>query len=128
MNLKKILENLLIVVMLIFVTGCGKNDEVKLEGNDLDTYNLMLKVCYVAKDPSKVSIISGTISDDLGIFKVSYNNGESVYNVLVSKENNEYVVEKLDDSLVSTYKDLLYSTDDFDASKVNKALRKKWNN
>lgn len=114
--------------MLIFVTGCGKNDEVKLEGNDLDTYNLMLKVCYVAKDPSKVSIISGTISDDLGIFKVSYNNGESVYNVLVSKENNEYVVEKLDDSLVSTYKDLLYSTDDFDASKVNKALRKKWNN
>lgn len=128
MNLKKILENLLIVVMLIFVTGCGKNDEVKLEGNDLDTYNLMLEVCYVAKDPSKISIISGTISDDLGIFKVSYNNGESVYNVLVSKENNEYVVEKLDDSLVSTYKDLLYATDDFDASKVNKALRKKWNN
>lgn len=35
MNLKKILGNLLIVVMLIFVTGCGKNDEVKLEGNDL---------------------------------------------------------------------------------------------
>lgn len=51
-----------------------------------------------------------------------------MYNVLVSKENNEYVVEKLDDSLVSTYKDLLYATDDFDASKVNKALRKKWNN
>lgn len=128
MNLKKIIGNLLIVVMLIFVTGCGKNDEVKLEGNDLDAYNLMLEVCYVAKDPSRVSIISGTVSDDLGIFKVSYNNGESVYNVLVSKENNEYVVEKLDDSLVSTYKDLLYATDDFDVSKVNKALRKKWNN
>lgn len=128
MIFKKIGKSLLVIVMLILATACGKNDEIKLEGNDLEAYNLMLEVCYVASDPSKVSVISGTVSDDLGVFKVSYDNGKSTYNVLVSKEDGEYVAERLDGSLVSAYKDLLYATDDFSASKVNKALRQKWDN
>ena len=88
----------------------------------------MLEVCYVAKDPSKVSVISGTVSKDLGVLKVSYDNGESTYNVLVSKDDGDYVVERLDDSLAKTYKDMLYETNDFSAKKVNKALSQKWAN
>lgn len=125
MSLRKIIGSFLAVIALILITGCGKNGEVNLEGNDLNAYNLMLEVCYVASDPSKVSVISGTVSDDLGVLKVSYDNGESTYNVLVSKDDGEYVVERLNDSLAKTYKDMLYETDDFSAKEVNKALRQK---
>ena len=128
MSLRKIIGSFLAVIALILITGCGKNGEVNLEGNDLNAYNLMLEVCYVASDPSKVSVISGTVSDDLGVLKVSYDNGESTYNVLVSKDDGEYVVERLNDSLSKTYKDMLYETDDFSAKEVNKALRQKWAN
>ena len=128
MSLRKIIGSFLAVIALILITGCGKNGEVNLEGNDLNAYNLMLEVCYVASDPSKVSVISGTVSDDLGVLKVSYDNGESTYNVLVSKDDGEYVVERLNDSLAKTYKDMLYETDDFSAEEVNKALRQKWAN
>lgn len=128
MSLRKIIGSFLAVIALILITGCGKNGEVNLEGNDLNAYNLMLEVCYVASDPSKVSVISGTVSDDLGVLKVSYDNGESTYNVLVSKDDGEYVVERLNDSLAKTYKDMLYETDDFSAKEVNKALRQKWAN
>ena len=128
MSLRKIIGSFLAVIALILITGCGKNGEVNLEGNDLKAYNLMLEVCYVASDPSRVSVISGTVSDDLGVLKVSYDNGESTYNVLVSKDDGEYVVERLNDSLAKTYKDMLYETDDFSAKEVNKALRQKWAN
>lgn len=128
MNLRKMIGSFLTVIALILITGCSKNGEVNLEGNDLNAYNLMLEVCYVASDPSKVSVISGTVSDDLGVLKVSYDNGESTYNVLVSKDDGEYVVERLNDSLAKTYKDMLYETDDFSAKEVNKALRQKWAN
>ena len=128
MSLRKMIGSFLTVIALILITGCSKNGEVNLEGNDLNAYNLMLEVCYVASDPSKVSVISGTVSDDLGVLKVSYDNGESTYNVLVSKDDGEYVVERLNDSLAKTYKDMLYETDDFSAKEVNKALRQKWAN
>ncbi len=126
--MKKVVSFLLMIVVFFAIAGCSKTSEIKLEGNDLEAYNLMLEVCYVASDPSKVSVISGTVSDDLGVFKVSYDNGVSTYNVLVSKEDGEYVAERLDDSLVSAYKDLLYATDDFNARNVNKALKNKWKN
>lgn len=126
--MKRFVSFLLMIAVFFTITGCSKTNEVKLEENDLEAYNLMLEVCYVASDPSKVSVISGTVSEDLGVFKVSYDNGESTYNVLVSKEDGEYVAEKLDDSLASAYKDLLYETDDFSSSKVNKALKQKWAN
>ncbi len=126
--MKKVLFFLLTVTALFTLTACDNIGKIKLEGKDLEAYNLMLEVCYVANDPTKVSVISGTVSDDLGLFKVSYDNGESTYNVLVNKENGEYVVERLDDSLVSMSSDLLYATDSFNVSNVNKALRQKWTN
>ena len=126
--MKKVVSFLLVIVALFTLTACSKSNEIKLDGDDLEAYNLMLEVCYGAKDPSKVSVISGTVSKDLGVLKVSYDNGESTYNVLVSKDDGDYVVERLDDSLAKTYKDMLYETNDFSAKKVNKALSQKWAN
>lgn len=126
--MKKVVSFLLVIVALFTLTACSKSNEIKLDGDDLEAYNLMLEVCYVVKDPSKVSVISGTVSKDLGVLKVSYDNGESTYNVLVSKDDGDYVVERLDDSLAKTYKDMLYETNDFSAKKVNKALSQKWAN
>ena len=126
--MKKVVSFLLVIVALFTLTACSKSNEIKLDGDDLEAYNLMLEVCYVAKDPSKVSVISGTVSKDLGVLKVSYDNGESTYNVLVSKDDGDYVVERLDDSLAKTYKDMLYETNDFSAKKVNKALSQEWAN
>ena len=128
MSLTKIGKSILVMVTIIFLTACGKSNEIKLEGNDLTAYNLMLEVCYVATDPSKVSVISGTVTDDMGVFKVSYDNGESTYNVLVHEEDGEFVVERLHDTAASMYKDLLFETNDFSSSNVNKALQKKWSN
>ena len=105
--------------------GCGKNPIEKLEGNDLTAYEMMLEVCYNADDPSKVKVISGTVTDDIGLFKVSYE-GEKTYNVLVSGEDGNYKAETLHEALVSESKELLYKTDDFSAKKVNKALKYKW--
>lgn len=127
-SFKKIGMQLLVITGILFLTACGKSTEIKLEGNDLTAYNLMLEVCYVATDPSKVSVISGTVTDDMGVFKVSYDNGESTYNVLVHEKDGEFVAERLHDTAASMYKDLLYETDDFNSSNVNKALREKWKN
>lgn len=118
---------LCILLILISFTGCHDNN-AKLDGKDLIAYNLMLEVCYKANDPSKVQVISGTVASDMGVFKVSYNNGEDIYNILVSEKNGKYVAEKLHSQVVSMYSDLLYATDSFNISKVNKALNKKWNN
>lgn len=126
--MKKIISFLLIVIALFTMTGCVRTDETKLEGKDLEAYNLMLEVCYVSSEPSKISVISGTVGETLAVFKVSYNNGEKTYNVIVDKKYGEYTVKKVDDRLVSEYRDLIYNTDSFNASKVNRALRQKWAN
>lgn len=132
--MKKILKGsiiLFVIISCLFLTACSedvkKNKDEKLTGNDLIAYNMMLEVCYAAKDPTKVKVISGTVGSTIGAFKVSYDNGKSTYNVLITEENGMYTVEKMHDSLVSSYSDLLYNTDSFSMNKVNKALEKKWN-
>ena len=125
---KKIKLIILLISSLFVFSGCGSNKSAieSLEGNDYTVYKMMLEVCYNAKDPSKVTVISGTVTGDLGVFKVSYD-GEETYNVLISYEDGEYKVEKLHDQLAKDYKHLLYSTDDFSMKNVNAALYEKWN-
>ena len=123
--MKKIISLIILVFTVSLLIGCGKNPIEKLEGNDLTAYKMMLEVCYNADDPSKVKVISGTVTDDIGLFKVSYE-GEKTYNVLVSGEDGNYKAETLHEALVSESKELLYKTDDFSAKKVNKALKYKW--
>ena len=124
--MKKIISFLLIVIALFTMTGCVRTDETKLEGKDLEAYNLMLEVCYVSPKPSKVSVISGTVGKTLAVFKISYN--EKTYNIIVNKKYGKYTVEEVDDRLVDEYRDLIYNTDSFNSSKVNRALRQKWAN
>lgn len=122
-------ELLLIVLSLLILTGCNDSKMSAIEsldGNDLTVYKMMLEVCYNAADPSKVSVISGSVTDEIGVFKVSYD-GEETYNVLISYKGGDYVVEKLHDQLAKEYKNLLYETDDFSMKKVNAALNEKWN-
>lgn len=122
--MKKIIIAIFVCILL---TGCNSTLVEQLDGNDKKAYNLMLEVCYVADDPSHVKVISGSVSDSVGVFKVSYNNGEEVYNILVSEENGKYIASRLHEELISNYSSLLYATDNFDISKVNKALKEKWN-
>lgn len=125
--MKRLLCILLIIISIFSITGCAGEKKAKaLTGNDRIAYDMMLEVCYVAKDPTKVKVISGTAGTDTGVFKVSYNEGENTYNVMVLEKNGKYEVQKLNDSLVSSYSDLLYNTDSFSVSKVNKALNEKW--
>ena len=65
------------------------------------------------------------MTDEIGVFKVSYG-GSETYNILVSYEDGNYKVEKLYDQLAEQYKNLLYETDDFSANRVNRALKAKW--
>ena len=123
--MKKTISLIMLVFTVSLMIGCGKNPIEKLEGNDLTAYEMMLEVCYNADDPSKVKVISGTVTDDIGLFKVSYE-GEKTYNVSVSGEDGNYKAETLHEALVSESKELLYKTDDFSAKKVNKALKYKW--
>ena len=123
---KKIIYALLMMITLFMISGCFNKSYIdNLEGNDLIAYKMMLEICYKAKNPSKVSVISGTVTDTIGVFKVIYDEEES-YNILVSEENGNYVIEKLHDELAITYKDLLYNTDDFNIKNVNNALKEKW--
>lgn len=125
-SMKKLLCVLFITIAMIGITGCNGSKSTKLSENDLRAYNYILEVCYLAKDPSKVEVISGTAGKSLGVFKVSYNDGEEIYNVLVNNKDGKYEVEKIHDEVVSMYSDLIYATDSFDASRVNKALKDKW--
>ena len=122
---KRVLLIFLILIQLFITTGCFFNTTSKLEGNDLIAYNMMLQVCYKANDPAKVSVISGTVTNDVGVFKVAYGYNET-HNVLVSYKNGTYKVEEVLDQLVSTYSHLIYNTDDFNAARVNQALQEKW--
>ena len=122
---KKFVLASLVILSIFMMTGCGGSAIAKLQGNDLIAYEMMLEVCYNAKDPAKVSVISGSVGNTIGVFKVSYG-GAKTYNVMVSKENGKYVAEKLHDYVANMYRDMLYETNDFSIVNVNRALQEKW--
>ena len=79
-------------------------------------------------NPSKVCVISGTVTgkDAGGVLKV--NAGGQIYNVLITYENGRVVCENLLDEALNygNTRELLYSTDSFNAENVNKTLEEKW--
>lgn len=99
-----------------------------LTGDDLVAYNLMLEVCKVADDPTETFIISGTVTegDTGGSIKVR-SSGQISY-VIVSYENGKAVCS--DGREVANYSpammEMFTNTDDFDAAKVNQALKEHW--
>lgn len=123
--MKKKLLLFLVLLLTLITTGCIKNPIESLKGNDLIAYNMMIEICYNADDPREVRVISGSVTDEIGVFKVSYG-GSETYNILVSYKDGNYKVEKLYDQLAEQYKNLLYETDDFSANRVNRALKAKW--
>ncbi len=119
-----------ITIILLKNSNENTNENIKsaidsLQGDDLIVYKMMLEVCKSATNPSKVNVLSGTVTETVGVFRVSYDD-KQYYNVLVAYENGKYNAENLDDRLAVDYKDLLYETGDFSVSNVNKALREKW--
>lgn len=91
-------------------------------------YNLMLEVCKVADDPTETFIISGTVtdSDAGGAIKVK-SSGQISY-VIVSYENGKAVCS--DGREAANYSgemmEMFTNTDDFNADKVNQALKEHW--
>ncbi len=128
--MKKITILLITIVIAFGLAGCS-NDEGKkdtLTSGDLVAYNLMLEVCKVADDPTETFIISGTVtdSDAGGAIKVK-SSGQISY-VIVSYENGKAVCS--DGREAANYSaemmEMFTNTDDFDAAKVNQALKEHW--
>ena len=124
------------VLTVLFTTACTKGsaeksngnalgsvvDDLVLTGNDLIAYNVVLEtVCYKTNNPSKVVVISGTISSDYARLIVSVDGEKTAYLHAVQIDGEKYT----DIGGLGRTKEH-YATDSFNAAKVNQALKKKW--
>ena len=88
----------------------------------------MLEVCKVAKDPTDTFIVSGTVTegDTGGAIKVK--SGGKISYVIVTYEDGKAVCSNGEEAAnySDEYMKMFTNTDDFDAAKVNQALKKHW--
>lgn len=129
--MRKIVSILLVgFMMLLCLSGCAtdKNDKADLTGDDLIAYNLMLEVCKVAKDPTDTFIISGTVTDGDAGGALKVKSGSQISYVIITYENGKAICSNGEEAAnySDEYMKMFTNTTDFDAGKVNTALKSHW--
>lgn len=118
------------IILLLCLSGCStdKSGKTDLTGYDLIAYNLMLEVCKVAKDQTDTFIISGTVTDGDAGGALKVKSGSQISYVIITYENGKAICSNGEEAAnySDEYMKMFTNTTDFDASKVNQALKEYW--